>query len=129
MLLLLVRHGQTVGNIEGRIQGDDDPLTDLGRSQARTVAGHAHRARRRDASLREPARPRAGNGDDHRRGDRSRTGPDCRPGRDQRRARGGLLWIEWRDQNPALAEVMASQDRSLDAGWEGGENGRSSASG
>ena len=38
MLLLLVRHGQSLGNVEQRIQGIDDPLTDHGREQARGVA-------------------------------------------------------------------------------------------
>jgi broad specificity phosphatase PhoE len=44
MRLLLIRHGQTRGNIENHLQGDDDPLTDLGRAQARVtgawLAGH-----------------------------------------------------------------------------------------
>lgn len=34
MRLLLIRHGQTVGNINNHLQGDDDPLTELGRKQA-----------------------------------------------------------------------------------------------
>jgi broad specificity phosphatase PhoE len=37
--LWLVRHGESQGNLEQRIQGSDDsPLTDLGRQQARLVA-------------------------------------------------------------------------------------------
>jgi broad specificity phosphatase PhoE len=37
--LWLVRHGESAGNLEQRIQGwDDSPLTDLGRQQARLVA-------------------------------------------------------------------------------------------
>ena len=39
MTLLLVRHGQSEGNVEGLIQGQlDKPLTDLGRRQALAVA-------------------------------------------------------------------------------------------
>ena len=39
MPLLLVRHGQSEGNVEGLIQGQiDKPLTELGRRQARAVA-------------------------------------------------------------------------------------------
>lgn len=38
MRLLLIRHGQTIGNVNNHLQGDDDPLTDLGRLQARTTA-------------------------------------------------------------------------------------------
>lgn len=37
MRLLLIRHGQTRGNILNHLQGDDDPLTDLGRLQARVT--------------------------------------------------------------------------------------------
>ncbi|MXX19864.1 MAG: histidine phosphatase family protein [Dehalococcoidia bacterium] len=39
MTLLLVRHGESEGNVEGLIQGQlDKPLTDLGHTQARAVA-------------------------------------------------------------------------------------------
>lgn len=37
MRLLLIRHGQTLGNIHGHLQGDDDPLTDHGRLQAQVT--------------------------------------------------------------------------------------------
>ncbi len=40
MRLLLVRHGETVGNVERRMQGADDPLTDRGLRQARDLAAH-----------------------------------------------------------------------------------------
>ncbi len=39
MKLLLIRHGQSIANAEGRLQGQfDSPLTDLGREQARVLA-------------------------------------------------------------------------------------------
>lgn len=39
MKMLLIRHGQSVANTEGRLQGQlDSPLTDLGRTQARALA-------------------------------------------------------------------------------------------
>ena len=39
MKLLCIRHGQSVANTEGRLQGQmDSPLTDLGREQARALA-------------------------------------------------------------------------------------------
>jgi broad specificity phosphatase PhoE len=39
MKLLLIRHGQSIGNAEGRVQGQADlPLTELGRKQARALA-------------------------------------------------------------------------------------------
>jgi len=124
MLLLLVRHGQSLGNIEARIQGSDDPLTDFGRLQARTVA--ARLAQRNDithlyasplvrametASIigavvgRTPV-PIAGLAEI-----------------DAGRA-AGLLWSDWRTANPELAAIMADPNRPMDRGWEGGENGQ-----
>ncbi len=38
MRLLLVRHGQTLGNVLRQLQDEHDPLTDLGRRQAGEVA-------------------------------------------------------------------------------------------
>jgi broad specificity phosphatase PhoE len=39
MKMLLIRHGQSVANTEGRLQGQlDSPLTELGRTQARALA-------------------------------------------------------------------------------------------
>ena len=39
MRLLLIRHGESVGNVEGRYQGHTDyPLTERGRDQARRLA-------------------------------------------------------------------------------------------
>jgi broad specificity phosphatase PhoE len=39
MKLLLIRHGQSIANAEGRLQGQfDSPLSDLGRQQARALA-------------------------------------------------------------------------------------------
>ena len=44
MKLLLIRHGQSTGNAEGRVQGQADlPLTELGRKQALALA---HRLQR-----------------------------------------------------------------------------------
>jgi broad specificity phosphatase PhoE len=39
-VLLIVRHGETAANVEGRMLGrSDPPLTDVGRAQARSLAG------------------------------------------------------------------------------------------
>lgn len=44
MQLLLIRHGQSVGNAAGRIQGwNDEPLTDAGRTQALALARRLER--------------------------------------------------------------------------------------
>ncbi len=40
MRLLLVRHGQTLGNILRQLQDEHDPLTELGRRQAAAVAAY-----------------------------------------------------------------------------------------
>lgn len=37
---MLVRHGETEGNVSRRLQGADDPLTQRGRRQARELAAH-----------------------------------------------------------------------------------------
>ncbi|MBA3276677.1 MAG: histidine phosphatase family protein [Chloroflexia bacterium] len=124
MLLLLVRHGQSLGNLEGRIQGSDDPLTDFGRLQARTVA--AKLAERGDithlyASPLDRAMETAtiiGEA----------VGLTSAPIAglaeiDAGRA-AGLLWSDWRTANPELAGIMADPNRPMHRGWEGGENGR-----
>ena len=43
MRLLLVRHGESLGNVTRVLQGRGDPLTDRGRSQARSIAMHLAR--------------------------------------------------------------------------------------
>ena len=40
MRLLLIRHGQTLGNVLRQLQDEHDPLTDLGRRQAAAIAAH-----------------------------------------------------------------------------------------
>ncbi len=40
MRLLLVRHGESTGNVTRVLQGRDDPLTERGRRQARAIARH-----------------------------------------------------------------------------------------
>jgi probable phosphoglycerate mutase len=124
MLLLLVRHGQSLGNIEGRIQGHDDPLTDLGRRQAKAVADHLAAGQLITHLYTSPL--------DRAMETASIIGaavgriPVPVPGLAEINAgrAAGLLWEEWRAQHPDLAEAMALAQRSLDTGWAGGENGR-----
>ena len=40
MRLILVRHGETEGNVSRRLQGAEDPLTERGRRQAAELAAH-----------------------------------------------------------------------------------------
>jgi probable phosphoglycerate mutase len=121
MLLLLVRHGQSMGNVEGRIQGDNDPLTDFGRSQAQAVA-EAMKQRGDVTNLYASPLDRAME---------TATIIGAAVGQTPVPIMGlaeinagraaGLLWTDWRDQNPELAERMAN--RTVDDGWEGGETG------
>lgn len=123
MLLLLVRHGQSLGNIDARIQGADDPLTDFGREQARSVA--ARLAQRNDvthlyASPLDRAMETAGIIG-------AATGRTPVPIAglaeiDAGRA-AGLLWSDWRAANPELAAIMADPNRPMTQGWDGGETG------
>jgi 2,3-bisphosphoglycerate-dependent phosphoglycerate mutase len=44
MTLLLIRHGESIANTEGRLQGQlDSPLSDRGRAQARALAARLQR--------------------------------------------------------------------------------------
>lgn len=123
MLLLLVRHGQSLGNIEERIQGADDPLTDFGREQARAVAGAL--AARGDithlyASPLDRAMETAGLI-----GEAIGQPPVPLAGLAEINAgnAAGLLWKEWREANPEQAAIMANPQRDVLEGWEGGEDG------
>lgn len=125
MRILLLRHGQTHSNINGRIQGSDDPLTALGREQAQLLGPHLAAAYSIDhliassllraqetaeivaASIGNPLielEPRFA---------------EIFPGDAV-----GMLWSDWREANPELAAVWGWDVRHADAGWEGGESGR-----
>lgn len=124
MQLLLIRHGQTHGNLDARIQGDDDPLTDLGLRQARITANllaargdithlYASPLDRAFATARiignaiglEPVRV-AGLAEVNA-GDAA-----------------GMLWADWSEQFPDQAAIIRSEERSLSHRWVGGESGQ-----
>lgn len=124
MRILLLRHGQTQANINGRIQGPDDPLTDLGREQARLLGPHLAatydidhlisssllRARETAEIVAESVRL-----------------PIALEPRFAEIMNGhsvGMLWTDWRAANPELAAVWGWDVRHADAGWDGGESGR-----
>lgn len=123
MLLLLVRHGQTVGNIEERIQGDDDPLTDFGRRQARTLAAHLAQRSGITHLYASPLIRALETATII--GEALDLEPVPVPGLAEINAghAAGQLWHEWRLANAELAEIMARPDRPLTAGWAGGETG------
>ena len=92
MLLLLVRHGQSLGNIEGRIQGDDDPLSDLRPPAGEHRGGHARRAGRVDIThlYASPLDRAIETATIIGRAVRSHACPDCGFSGNQRRTRGRL---------------------------------------
>ena len=120
MRMLLIRHGQSLGNVEGRIQDSADPLTHLGRQQARALA--AALAARNDlthlyasplARARETAEIVG-----------AAVGIDPVPVAGLAEIDAGIaagqLWLDWTTANPALAAAMAPERQTL-AAWPGGE--------
>lgn len=124
MRLFLIRHGQSRANVDAIIQGGDDPLTDLGRTQAHAAGKHL--ADRRGvthlyASPMARARETAeiiGNY------------LDLKPSLEAGLAEidpgtaVGMTWDEWTATNPELAERLRSNKRTLEDRWEGGESGQ-----
>jgi broad specificity phosphatase PhoE len=124
MRLILVRHGQSVGNVEQRIQGKDDPLTDFGRRQA-AAAGEALAARGDITHLYASPLARAfetastigraiGMQPDPLEGFAEIDPGDA----------SGLLWTEWAEMFPAQAAAIQSATRSPFEQWAGGESGQ-----
>ena len=124
MRILLIRHGQTQGNINARIQGPDDSLTDLGREQARVLAAHLAATYEIDyliSSSLSRAVETAGII-----ADRTNHTLSLEP-RFAEIHNGtaiGMLWTDWRLANPELAAVWSWDVRHADAAWGGGESGR-----
>ena len=124
MRLILIRHGQTHGNLDARIQGHDDPLTDLGRRQARVTAAlfadrgditHLYAspldrafetARIIGAAIGLDPVPVAGLAEVNA-GDAT-----------------GMLWADWTERFPEQAAIIRTAGRSLSHRWAGGESGQ-----
>lgn len=122
MKLLLVRHGETDGNVERRLQGPDDPLTERGRRQARELATHL--AGRADivalyASPLARAWETAGAI-----GGELGIDPVPRPGLAEIDIgdAAGLTFDEWAERHPDQAKRFG--DDGLEFRWPGGESGR-----
>lgn len=124
MRILLIRHGQSEANINGRIQGPDDPLTEQGRQQAQALAPYLaaeyaidHLIASSLARAQETAQIIAavtGNQID----------TDSRFAEIHNGDSVGILWTDWRAANPDLAAVWGWDVRHADAAWPGGECGR-----
>ncbi len=120
MRLLLVRHGQSLGNIEARIQGDDDPLTEHGREQARHAA--AYLATRGDVTHLYASSLARALETATIIGVAIGQGPVPVPGLAEINAgtAAGMLWTEWSEQFPDKAARRGSE--SLMEEWDGGES-------
>jgi broad specificity phosphatase PhoE len=123
MQLLLIRHGQSQANVDQIIQGDDDPLTDLGRQQADHLGRHLATTRTVTHLYSSPL-------------DRARetativgrhigVEPEFEPGLAEINAgtAAGMTWDAWNETFPEIAAKLRSAERSLHDRWEGGESG------
>lgn len=124
MRLVLVRHGRSRANVEGRFQGDDDPLVDLGRRQARETA--ARLATRADivALYASPLTRAAETAQVI--GEALRRTPTLEPGLAEINvgAVAGLTPEEFAAQFPADAHLFEDRAATLDHLWPDGESGR-----
>lgn len=123
MRLLLIRHGQSQANLDGVIQGDDDPLTELGRRQADLVGRHLAATLEVDHLYASPlarARETALIISRH-----IGTSPVFEPGLAEIHAgaAAGMTWDAWTEAYPEVAARIRTRDRSLHDRWEGGESG------
>ncbi|MGC4190997.1 MAG: histidine phosphatase family protein [Thermomicrobiales bacterium] len=121
MRMLLIRHGQSLGNIEGRIQDAVDPLTDLGRVQARALATAL--ADRNDITHLYASPLARAQETAEIVGAAIGITPVLVPGLAEIDAgiAAGQLWVDWTAANPGLAAAM-ERDSSVLESWPGGEN-------
>lgn len=124
MRLLLIRHGQSQANVDAIIQGDDDPLTDLGRTQAHAVGralGERGDVTHLYASPLARARETA-----EIIGSYIDLAPVLEPGLAEINAGHavGMTWNAWTEANPDLAVRLRGETRTLEDRWEGGESGQ-----
>lgn len=123
MQLLLIRHGQSQANVDQIIQGDDDPLTDLGRQQADHLGRHLAASRNVTHLYSSPlARARETASIIGRHID---IDPEFEPGLAEINAGHavGMTWEAWNATFPEIAAKLRSAERSLHDRWEGGESG------
>jgi probable phosphoglycerate mutase len=123
MQLLLIRHGQSQANVDKIIQGDDDPLTDLGRQQADLVGQHLSSTRELTHLYSSPlarARETAEIIGRH-----VGLQPSFESGLAEINAGNavGMTWDAWTEAHPEIAARLRSEDRTLEDRWEGGESG------
>ncbi len=122
MRLLLVRHGETEGNVQRRLQGPDDPLTERGRRQAEEIAAHLFG---RDDVVALYASPYRRAFDTARAiGDAVGVEPELRPALAELDVgdAAGYRFEAWVEKFPEEAERFRTE--GVDYSWPGGESGR-----
>ncbi len=122
MRLLLVRHGETEGNMRRELQGAEDPLTERGRRQARDLAAYLRDRTRVTAIYTSPLRrvyetARAI-------GDALNMEPVPRAGLAEVDVgdAAGYSFEEWAERFPD--EAARFREDGLGYAWPGGESGR-----
>ena len=121
MRLLLVRHGETEGNVSRRLQGADDPLTERGRRQAEEIAAHLSG---RDDVVALYASPYRRAFDTARAiGDAIGVEPEPRPALAELDVgeAAGYRFEAWVEEFPEEAERFRTE--GTDYSWPGGESG------
>lgn len=124
MRILLLRHGQTHSNINGRIQGSDDPLTPLGRAQAQLLGPHLASAYAIDRLIASSLLRAQETAEIIAESVPLPIEPEPRFAEIHPGDAVGMLWTDWREANPEYAAVWGWDVRHADAGWDGGESGR-----
>lgn len=124
MRILLLRHGQTQGNIDARIQGPDDQLTDLGRMQARLLAAYVVATYTVDHMISSSLSRAVETAEIVAAETKNEISFDPRLAEINNGDAIGMLWTDWRTANPDLAPVWGWDKRHADAAWGGGESGR-----
>ena len=118
---MLVRHGETEGNVRRRLQGPDDPLTERGRRQAEEIAAHLSV---RDDIVALYASPYRRASDTARAiGDALGVEPEPRPALAELDVgdAGGYRFEAWVEEFPEEAQRFRTE--GVDYSWPGGESG------
>jgi broad specificity phosphatase PhoE len=120
--LLLVRHGETEGNVSRRLQGADDPLTDRGRRQAEEIA--AHLSGREDVAALYASPYRRAFDTARPIGEALGLEPEPRPALAELDVgdAAGYRFEAWIEEFPGEAERFRTE--GVDYSWPGGESGR-----
>jgi broad specificity phosphatase PhoE len=123
MRLLLIRHGQTRGNIHNHLQGDDDPLTALGRLQARVTGDWLARHERITHLYASPLARAFESASII--GRSIRHEPMIEPGLAELNigVAAGTPFDVWMADNPQHMEQLRDPVTRMDFTWEGGESG------